>query len=679
MVDITHTPQTLEDWIDFVWLRWDWESMPSASRDSLVTGLSVVEDFQPEDFSQILRYYIGKNAEISKIAKDPAGLVPDIKMVAAWMRRSIDPEAKANDSEPITFRYYPTIENDGRFAEHIRHWTNIVDAATGSLLRWYCNMFCKHHLVPLIRDLLSHFTSEFQSEEFTSNESGQYPALNSEKTIEEMDPANRVVAMLLVHASKPWHLTEYKYWLTWELTETVLSEVRRQIFEGDPRRREDGREDWTERAFFQALQDTTRDLRRPFYADHQLYLTNYAKKTVEAEIERAEISNDSIQKFIEGKIDLDPMKVYMDLGHYALPDDLGPYNEAVGSWSVMRAVKESTPGLYYLLWHLNLLDDESLLSRIDHPADVAAEVMEFLRICRRDPAWRRVLNIEVSELNVLRSYMDISPPVFTQGSRGYKRAFAEIIKLYLEMQKPLPKDATYNVLSQIRGILSGEDHDFAYQRALPIFRSFLNEASLPEDSRRRELNDLMLTADFQMVMDWTRSTFPNPIPANASWGGYVRRSDEWHREQIQKDATRQMESQEKVQAWLRSDSYIPRIKEWASQLPVHEESGYLVIPLINQDQLVAVGDVMRNCVGSSDHYADNCRRGINRIFLIKQMEDDSLSSIVALLQIERRADDSWAVIQNRGMNNAPTSTEIIEVGERVALNYTKAEAENDHQ
>ena len=150
----------------------------------------------------------------------------------------------------------------------------------------------------------------------------------------------------------------------------------------------------------------------------------------------------------------------------------------------------------------------------------------------------------------------------------------------------------------------------------------------------------------------------NQPVTSTTWGGLVKASDQWHRDQVHVEMQRRIgQEAERNEGKIRAWSSVVGEAETPGRGPDHV---FRTTPLTDPLQLFREGREMQHCVGS---YGDQCHSGRSRIFAIRG-SDGEKATIELTLQ-----GDKWVASQMKGVLNAKVSPEVARMAQRIAGDY----------
>ena len=312
----------------------------------------------------------------------------------------------------------------------------------------------------------------------------------------------------------------------------------------------------------------------------------------------------------------------------------------------MERVLAQTPGAAFMYFYL--LDSDSSftpMTEVRRPDDIAREVSNYLSLAKG--SWRRLSKMPVAE--ALAIY---------KGAKIIPLQHGKVLKVM--EQAGVERLDHYGHVGISRGLYSKTVND-NLEYFTPVLTAYARQAALPQKRRRHRLTSRELAQDISDVMDWAMHQYGEgmPLSRTSQWGGFVRASDEWHREQeahlMVLEAERYLEDEIRQYGAPRT---------WETEVGTVVINGYTVEPMISRQDLLSIGKENTVCVGRVSYYTDECHDGRFRIFAVRK--DRELS----ILTIAKHAGD-WNVYEHRGPNN-----ESVDDG-RKSVAQVMAEIYND--
>ena len=253
----------------------------------------------------------------------------------------------------------------------------------------------------------------------------------------------------------------------------------------------------------------------------------------------------------------------------------------------------------------------------------------------------------------------INPEIFEHVVRGRisRPAVAMILNA---MAKYQIKDPSMEQIRDARDIASqyasaglldheGDERREQLERTLAFALRSDHERGNDEE-RRDSINE---------ITDFVTSRLRNNQPVTATtWGGLVKASDQWHRDQVHVEMQR-MIGQE-------AERNEGKIRAWSSVVGEMEMPGresdhvFRATPLTDPLQLFREGREMQHCVGS---YGDACHSGRSRIFAIRGSDGEKATVELTL------HGDKWSSTQMRGPLNAKVSPGMMQAARQVTNDY----------
>ena len=245
--------------------------------------------------------------------------------------------------------------------------------------------------------------------------------------------------------------------------------------------------------------------------------------------------------------------------------------------------------------------------------------------------WRFLLRQHPS---VLRAILQYFPP-----SLRIAGEFGQFIDHFANalQSTPLPPERCQAGLRGVDRILDrtrGRPTPLRRQNA-EIYLRALVRAQLSGD----EINNLGHEA--LDVADYVAQT--QHLLRGATWRSLQRRSDQWHRAlMVMADPERDL--------------------QWPKLLPRFEAHGFVALELNTGRLLAEEGLAQRHCIGT---YVNACVSGSTRVFSIR-----SGARRAATLELQRRPDAHWAVVQLRGKaNSVIEDPHLIAAADALAIRY----------
>lgn len=238
---------------------------------------------------------------------------------------------------------------------------------------------------------------------------------------------------------------------------------------------------------------------------------------------------------------------------------------------------------------------------------------------------------------VLRCLLQFLPP-----SAGNLDLFARLINLLASalQHEKLPIGRCQPALRGVERIL-----DRPRIQADPVreenARLFLRAIARARLSARQEAN---LAHEAQDVSDFVHA-HPGLL-GRATWASLCRRSDNWHRKLL-------------IAVDPAQDVH------WPALLPRHAVGPFVAVELNSGYLLAEDGLQQRHCIGT---YANACASGATRVFSLRRQ-----GKRVATIELQRRHDGAWQMVQMRGKANSPIHDETtLAAGEQVTRAYCSA-------
>lgn len=638
----------LEMGLDYMWLSLDWDNLDATVREGFLNGIAVIEDFHWQDFQEMIRAFVKAYSLNPEQVVIPESLTADIHLISAWIRKTQHPDTSGlSDTHPVIFRGESGITDEGRFARYINNWNDIRANAGASLLRWYCNYYCKYATDSLIQESVQRISNGEISPALTPDEYGRFPHLGDHRSLAELKPWEYAMGMLLVHMSRPWTLPDHKFWLGKELTECISKGIetglQARIFPPA-----DLNSHWSDCAYSYALTHGRYNFGSLYASGYIHQVTNFVGKAIRQEIAVSSISDETLGETVKPRVVPAAMEVYKDMEHYALGKTMGPYNGVIESWPVMKEVKRATPSLYYTYWFAALFLDDFDPLQVVHPADMANQIMDYFSIEKGSFQWKSLLGIEVEELTVIREKIALhkSDPRFNTLERVVGR---DLLRIRMDAGRRV-EERQVGAICEVYARMDVEEHH------VPVLVSFVRDNGSSVTLRN-------------IVLDWLCDTDYNSLPSNCDWDEYVRLAEEWHTERFERQSEANQYDIEAIRSLLRGDG-TASLPEWRSALGRQQVDGFVIVPLTNARELLSAGNVLLNCVGQG-RYSKECLEGLSRIFAVSRVTEIEDILKMSLLEI-RQHNNKWGVVQHLGIRNSEVRSDHREIGLNIAEMYNRA-------
>ena len=312
----------------------------------------------------------------------------------------------------------------------------------------------------------------------------------------------------------------------------------------------------------------------------------------------------------------------------------------------MDRVVADTPGAAFVYFELIQTDNFFKSSRcpnVRKPHDIASAVRNHLYLSQG--AWRRLAKISIADLKKIYGEFKLTPANHSLVLEIMTEANVENLDAYGHLG--IARGMHYQQVKTNIGFY------------VPVLVAYAQQAALPQERRKNGLSSRELAQEIQSVIDWARHQCETgqPISQTSQWGGFARASEEWH-QALYEDELRVVSERYLTQEIKTYGS----LRKWESKVGPVVIKGYLIEPMLDRADLLAIGTENSVCVGSASNYTEECVSGRFRIFSVR---GDNAMSILTISQQSY----GWIVHQHLGYRNSSVDDERQEVGKILAELY----------
>ena len=399
---------------------------------------------------------------------------------------------------------------------------------------------------------------------------------------------------------------------------------------------------------------------------------------------RAKMTVFGFPKWIEGRLDL----LSNDISDKLVVEVTGSLSASMGNQTFMEKIRpvgdvatrllQTNPGvvgawLYGIMRCADNYRGEPFQDwhEVEHEGDIVKKVAHAMQpITTGTKAWRHFTNTSASEISNRLKQLHTPKTSIRPGEHAYSALGAMMI---------IESDVDGTPMKSARGLVEKEVFErqsMPYVQTWPnfihIYKAFLSQSVM--SPKQRKCSMFELTAQLQNILDWARDYLEEyaEIP-RYSWKSYLRRSERWHREELDRIAER---------ARMRDVEYYGD-KEWTSALGEYKSGPYLIRPLTTKSELVQESTTAKHCVGGR-YYADECVANRSRIFRISEYtgypEPESELKYVCTAEIRKDIDSGdWHLNQTRGIRNSTVGAKVTELAIGIGVLYSNADSKHSRE